>query len=198
MLRKGICFSILSALMFGSVLLVWPNVAAAQRHGGGGMASGGGGMSGISRPTGVDEKDSLKDFHQALALQATAEQIAEFQALIKSIELAQTAVQPFIQPPHTETAGTESPRPQGIDDLLQKARSADKKFQEGFSPAQKAGLRDIAKRLLRADAVLDQEQKSFDQTLTAKASITEIASRAESLDKALADFYNQQLSLGRP
>jgi hypothetical protein len=197
MFRKGISSSALSALTFGSILLAWPHAAAAQRHGGGGMASGGGGISGISRPTGVGEKDSLKDFHQALALQASTEQIAEFQALIKDIELAQTAVQAFIQPPRTEYTGAESPSPQGIDDLLQKARNADKKFQEGFSPAQKAGLKDIAKRLSKTDVVLDQDQKSFDQSLTLKESSTEIASRAESLGKALTDFYNQQLSLGR-
>ncbi len=162
------------------------------------MASGGGGgMSGISRPTGVDEKDSLKDFHQALAVQATPEQTVEFRALITCIEAAQTAVQELLQPPSKEGTLAQPPHSQGIDDLLQKARSADKKFQEGFSSAQKAGLKDIAKRLSKADTVLDQEQKSFDQSLTLKASSAEIASRAESLDKALTDFCNIQLSLGR-
>src|ERR1017187_2703808 len=95
MLRLGISFSAINALILGSALLAWPAAANAQRHGGGG--TGGGGMSGISRPTGVDEKDSLKDFHQALAMQATSQQISEFQALVKYTQAAQAELQAFLQ-----------------------------------------------------------------------------------------------------
>ncbi len=85
MLRTGISFSTILGLIGGSALLLFSVAATAQRHGGGGMG-GGGGISGISRPTGLDEKDNLKDFHKALAVQATSLQMTEFQALLKNIE----------------------------------------------------------------------------------------------------------------
>ena len=95
MLRRGISFSTVNGLILACILLFCSVTATAQHHGGGGMAAGGGGISGISRPTGVDEKDSLKDFHQALALQATSQQFAEFQAMVKSTEAAQAELQSF-------------------------------------------------------------------------------------------------------
>ena len=63
----GISFSAINGLVLGCVLFSCSTAANAQRHGGHGMA-GGGGIAGISRPTGIDEKDTLKDFHQVLAL----------------------------------------------------------------------------------------------------------------------------------
>jgi hypothetical protein len=195
MLRQGISFSAINALILGSALLAWPAAANAQRHGGGG--TGGGGMSGISRPTGVDEKDSLKDFHQALAMQATSQQISEFQALVKCTQAAQAELQAFLQQLRKQNGVAESARRDGLDQALEKARSGSKKFQEGFSAAQKAGLKDIAKRLAKTDSGLEQEGKRLDQTLDLKAPAPEVAAHAENLDRALTDFSDQQLALGR-
>jgi hypothetical protein len=196
MFRIGISFSTIKSLLLGVMLLACPLAATAQRHGGGAIA-GGGGLSGTSRPTGVDEKDSLKDFHQTLALQASSEQIAEFQALIKSTEMAQAEVQAFLHHLQKENHGPEPMRPELLDRALEDARSGSKKFQDGFSPAQKTGLKEIAKRLAKADSDVDQEQKKLDQSLDAKAPSPEVIPHAESLDKVLTDFYNQQLALGR-
>lgn len=195
MLRQGISFSAINALILGSALLAWPAAANAQRHGGGG--TGGGGMSGISRPTGVDEKDSLKDFHLALAMQATSQQISEFQALVKYTQAAQAELQAFLQQLRKQNGVAESARRDGLDQALEKARSGSKKFQEGFSAAQKAGLKDIVKRLAKTDSGLEQEGKRLDQSLDLKAPAPEVAAHAESLDKALTDFSDQQLALGR-
>jgi hypothetical protein len=196
MFRIGISCSTVNGLILGLALLACPLAATAQRHGGGALA-GGGGLSGTSRPSGVDEKDSLKDFHQALALQASSEQIAEFQTLIKSTETAQAEVQAFLQHLQKENNAPGPAGPEPLDRALESARSGSKKFQDGFSPAQKTGLREIAKRLAKADSDLDQEQKKLDQSLDAKAPSPEVVPHAASLDKALMDFYNQQLALGR-
>lgn len=154
-------------------------------------------MSGISRPTGVDEKDSLKDFHLALAMQATSQQISEFQALVKYTQAAQAELQALLQQVRKQNGVAESPRRDGLDQALEKARSGSKKFQEGFSAAQKAGLKDIVKRLAKTDSGLEQEGKRLDQSLDLKAPAPEVAAHAESLDKALTDFSDQQLALGR-
>jgi len=196
MLRRGISFSAINGLVLGCVLFSCSTAANAQRHGGHGMASGGG-IGGISRPTGIDEKDSLKDFHQVLALQATSEQVAEFQTLIKSTETAQAEVQSVLQQLRKENVAPDSGRRESLDHALGNVRIGNKKFSEGFSAAQKAGLKDIVKRLAKADVDLDQEQKRLDQSLDAKVAAPEITPHVESLDKALTDFYNQQLALGR-
>ena len=197
MLRRAISFSTVNGLILACILLFCSAEANAQRHGGGGMASGGGGISGISRPTGVDEKDSLKDFHQALALQATGQQLAEFQALMKSTETAQAVVQAFLQQVRKENGAADSGRRETLDRALENVRNGNKKFLDGFSAAQKNGLKDISKRLAKTDIDLDQEQKKLDQSLEAKAAAPEINSNAESLDKTLTDYSNLQLALGR-
>ncbi len=195
MIRGGISFSFANTLLLGFALLTFPLAATAQRHGGG--ITGGGGLSGNSRPTGVKEDDTLKDFHQAMAVQATSQQTAEFQAAIKSTEEAKTQVQVFLDQLHKPAGSAESVPREPVHQALENARSANKKFQQGFSPAQKSGLRDIAKKLAKADSDLEQEEKKLNQTLVSKVAGSELAARAESLGKALTDFYNQQLALGR-
>ncbi len=188
-----------NTLMLATVLLVCPLAATAQRHGSGGSTSlaGSGNLSGYSRPTGVVETDSLKDFHQVLALQGTSQQVAEFQRLIKITQAAQSALQSFQQPLHEEKGTADSPRRDALDQALENARSETRKFQESFSPAQKSGLKDLAKRLAKADSDLDLQQKRLDQSLEAHTASPELASLSEALEKALTDFYNQQLAIGR-
>jgi hypothetical protein len=199
MCRSAISFAVSNILILACVLLSYPTAATAQRRGGGGSNIGGGingSISGSNRPTGLDEKDSLKDFHDVLAVQATSQQIAEFQALVKSTEAAQAELQTFLQPLRKE-GDAQSARGDALDPALENARNGNKQFEEGFSEAQKAGLKDISKRLAKADSDLEQEEKRLDQTLVLKAAPPEVLARAETLDKALTDFYNQQLALGR-
>ena len=92
--RRTLTF--VSRPLLSAFLLASPNLAFAQHHGGHGMAGGVPGAT--SRPTGLDEKDALKDFHQALAIQATSEQIAEFQEIIKATNAAKDKVATFAQP----------------------------------------------------------------------------------------------------
>jgi hypothetical protein len=203
MTRSGISSS-LGALILGSLLVAYPLAATAQRHGGGNAGGGGinGSVSGSNRPTGLDEKDSLRDFHQVMAVQATSQQTAEFQALIKMTDAAKAELQILIQRLQKETPPADSLHRQPIDQALEAARAGNKNFEQGFSPAQKAGLKEIARRLAKADSDLEQEEKKLDQSLDLKAddlksATADLAARAESLDKALTNFYNQQLALGR-
>lgn len=195
MIRSGIAFSAANALILGSVLLAYPLVATAQSQDG--VRIGSGGFSGSSRASGVNEEDSLKDFHEAIALQATRQQAADFQALIKSTAAAKAELQALLEQLHKENGVAESAHPEALDQALENARSGSKKFQEGLTAVQKSGLKDIGKRLAKADSDLEQEEKRLDQSMDVKAAGAEVAARAESLDKALTDFYNQQLALGR-
>ncbi len=201
MFRREISFFAVNVLILGSVWLTSPQLVSAQRHGGHGLP-GGGGLSGISRPDGVDEKDDMKDFHQALALQATSQQVSEFQSLVKSTDTARADLQKFLAMLRQGTGAATFTRPDGLDPAIEKARNGTKAFQEGFSPAQKNGLKEDAKRLAKADSELEQAEKELDQTLDveaadAKAAGSALTAHAESLDKNLAEYYNQQLALGK-
>src|SRR5208283_4947338 len=81
-----------SLLLLAMGLMIAPSLAFAQ-HGGGGHGAplGTGGISGpTGRPDGPDDKDSLKDFHHAMEVQATSDQAAAFRAILKSTEAANT------------------------------------------------------------------------------------------------------------
>jgi exonuclease VII small subunit len=194
MLSQGIRFFFFKPSIVCCALLALSLSAIAQRHGGASSGSPSmGNLSSYSRPDGVNEGDSLKDFHRAVAEQATSQQIAEFQEMIKATSAAQDKL-------HALTATNTKPSPDAassLDQVFADARTRNKKFQDGFSEPQKSGLREITKRLEKDDADLDQELKRFDQGLLPEAQQADLSARAAALDKALADFSNEQLALGR-
>ena len=197
MFRSGISFSAVNVVILGCAL-AYPVVAVAQRHGAGGSSTGGGingSVSGSNRPTGVSEGDNLKDFHQVLAVQATSEQVAEFQALVKGTQAAQLQLQTLLEQLRKENARADSASRKAFNPALEDARTRTRKFQEGFSEAQRSGLKEVVKRLAKADSDLEQEEKKLDQGFDLKS--PDLAAHAETLDKALTDFSHQQLTLGR-
>ena len=183
MVRARSVLAISGRVIFGLMLLT--SVAAEAQGGGHGISIGGGNVYG--QPNGVDERDTLKDFHQALAVQATSQQIADFQQLVKNTSAAHDQLSTF--------ASSKSPRDgvAALDQSLESARAATRKFEDGLSEPQKAGLRELLRRLDKADSDLSQETKRFDQTIESGGS----ASNTATLDTALASFSNEQLALGR-
>jgi hypothetical protein len=189
-------FSPAAKALLWSAFLLYSGTMTAQRHGGG---FGGGVPGANNRPTGVDEKDSLKDFHHALAVQATSQQIAEFQALIKETNAAKTRLQTFMQQQRKAGGGSEpAVTVAELDESLQHPRADSQKFVEGFSAAQKSGLKELLKKLGKAESDLEAEQKKLDESLQAENKPNaEIDSRSDSLTKSLTEFSSQQLALGR-
>lgn len=176
-------------LMLG-VCLAGP--AVAQGHGGTGTSGAG------SRPDGVGEKDTLKDFHNSMAAQATSQQLADFQALLKSTETAKSELQTFLHVNEKLTLASAK-----LDRSLENERTLGRKFLEGFSPKQKDLLKESTRRLEKADSGLEEQQKKFDQVLQASAggskgaSNNEIPAASDAVDKSLAELSLQQLALGR-
>lgn len=189
------------AVLAGIVLLAGPTSAVAQHGGGGGGGRGMGGGSGVSagRPDGVSERDDLKDFHRALALQATPEQIAAFRKIAQYTQAARDQLQSFLEslqkavsaPPLTE-------RSAAVDEALAGARAGNQNFLTSFSDAQKSGLQDLTKKLAKSDSELDKQSKLLDEAGKSVASAAELlSSAAAALEKELAVFQNEQLALGR-
>jgi hypothetical protein len=155
-----------------------------------------GSVSGSNRPTGIDEKDPLKDFHLAMAVQATGPQITEFEALVKSTEAAKATLQALLQAQGSDAAEFAR-RDAVLAQALEKARSDNKTFVDGFSLAQKNGLKEMLKRLAKADSDLALEKGKLDQAMPAAKPGPDFTVLAQSLEKVLADFSNQQLAVGR-
>jgi hypothetical protein len=176
-------------------LVAFPAIGVAQRHGG--VSSGSNPI--LTRPDGVDSKDSLKDFHEAMAVQATSDQIAEFQAVVKATDAAKAQLQAFVDVQggnaqgKSNGAADSAPPSSRVDQSLEGAQSENKKFVAGFSAEQKSGLKETIKRLDKANSDLEQEQRKFDPV----AATSEATARAQSLGKALDDFSDVQLALGR-
>lgn len=166
--------------------------AMAQHHGGHG--AGGGIPGGTSRPSGVDEKDTLKDFHQAMAVQATPQQITAFQLVLKDVDAAKTELQKIAEQHSTHGSGTGPAS--NFDQAIEAARAGSKKFVQGFSDKQKSFLKEATKRLDKIDSTLEDESKKLDQVLASPVA-NEFSSRAASVGKALDDFSNQELAMGR-
>jgi hypothetical protein len=203
-----------AALIVGLALLISPGNVLAQRGGGGG--GGGHGMAtGISggvvgnRPDGVSEKDDLKDFHRALAIQATAEQRAAFakiaqyaQASIDQLKTFRESLQasPASSPVVVASTVVASIRDRAatLDQAVENARGSNRNFLASFSAKQKSGLQDTTKKLEKADSELDKQIKTLNQIVqTPKPDAEQISSSSAGLDKALASFQNEQLALGR-
>jgi hypothetical protein len=180
--RRSSCIVIVTLL--GSLL---PFAADAWAQRGGGHVP----HNMLSRPDAVDEKDTLKDFHEALAVQATSEQIAEFQALLKTTDSAKSVSEKFVE--HPQPGDSISV----LNQALEGARSQTKKFIDGFSERQKSGLKEQTHLLDRADTALADQQKKLDQALQSSLPAVELSNDATAVDKSLADFSSEQLSLAR-
>jgi hypothetical protein len=186
----------------GIALLTNPHSVFAQHGGGGGgrgmMSTGAGGVVG-GRPDGVDEKDSLKDFHRAMALQATAEQRAAFAKVTQYTEAASDQLKAFRESlPKPPASSSLSDRATALDEAIEKARASSKNFLTSFSSAQKSGLKDITNKLEKADSEVDKQIKILDPIAKVPTpEIEQIAASAATLDKEFAGFQNEQLALGR-
>ncbi len=173
-----------------------------------GWHSGGGGLSGVGKATGVDEKDELKDFHAALAMHATSQQIIEYAAMMKATEAAKAELKTFSEQLGKENGAAElASRAAAVEQAIERARTENKKFVDGFSDPQKSSLKEITRRLIKADAELAQQAKALDleggntkavgqKAVGQKAVGQAIAASAQTLERALTNFQTQQADLG--
>jgi hypothetical protein len=145
----------------------------------------------LNRPDGVDQKDTLKDFHQALAVQATSQQIAEFQRLLKQTDSAKSENERLLQ--QEQSANSTS----ALDAALDTARTDTKNFTDGFSEIQKSGLKEQTHQLDRAEALLLDQQRKVDQALTSSTPPTDVPILVSDLAKAIEVYSSQQLALAR-
>jgi hypothetical protein len=205
MVREGIRISSIKTVVLGAALLASPCGVLAQ-HGAGAPGGGGAGGStagtGLSGPagraTGVSVKDDLKDFRELMAVQATSQQIVQYSSMVKTAEAAGEELQGFLQRLAKPATGPELASLGAV--LAQKIESArveNKRFLDGFSERQKSGLKEITKKLVKADSDLEQEAKALGQVVgVAKEVGPPVVNSAQSLEHALTSFRSEQADLG--
>ncbi len=185
----------LAVVMLGTVVLFCSRDLLAQ-HGGHG-----GGRGGAPRSTGTGgtTDSSLQDFNHALAVQATPDQASQFQTLAKSTAAARKQAQDLLQlAAKADRTADFSRQTSALKDALEDAQGGSKYFVKGLSKSQKSGLKELTKKLEKADSEVARQRKALDQQLgRAKSESAAIASTADKLEKALAGFQTQQLSLGK-
>ena len=182
--------------MLLSVVLALCSHTALGQHGGHG---GGGGRGGAPRGTGTSSDSSLQDFNHALAVQATPDQASRFQSLAKNAEDARKQAEDLLR----LAAKADSPAEfrqhvTALKDAVEDLQAGNKAFVSSFSKSQKSGLKDLTKKLDKADSAIAKEKKALEHRLGLPQGDDEgVASVADRMEKALADFQAQQLSLGK-
>jgi hypothetical protein len=193
--------SAITIIVLGAALLACPRGVFAQHGGGGGRiggsSAGGGGLSSGNHASGVDAKDDLRNFHQIMAVQASSEQKVAYAAMVKSTAAAGAEMQRFVE---LLSKGQNPPEvarhDKSFEEAIETARTLNKRFLEGFSEVQKSGLKEITKRLGKADSELAQQAKVLDQEVEANAAAPQMAGSAQNLERALTTFQGEQADLG--
>ncbi len=191
MLRRRSSILAVETTVLAAALLAYPCGMLAQQANPGGVMGGG-------TSTGVDVKDDLKDFHQALAVQATRQQVVEYNVMLKSTAAASSELQAFLQQLDKRNNSSEiTNRGTTLQQALEKARTENQKFLDGLSGAQTTGLREITRKLTKADSELANQSRELEQQVgDAKTVGPQIENSARGLERTLATFRSQQLDLG--
>jgi hypothetical protein len=191
--------SVVTALIVAVALLASPEMVLAQHGGGGGHGMGSGTGVGTGRPDGVSDKDDLKDFHRAMAVQATDEQRAAFAKIAQYAQAASDQLGAFRESVRKgATTPTLPDRGAALDQAIAKARASNESFVTSFFAAQKSGLKDFTTKLGKAEGEVDKQIKALDQmVLAAKPEAEQVVNTTASLEKEFATFESEQLALGR-
>jgi hypothetical protein len=178
-------------LVCGIVLLMNPHILLAQRRGGHGGGTG-------RAPAAGSGADDLKDFKRAMALQASPDQVVQFQRLNESTQVARKSAQDLLQLADNASK-TDLFRPTSLlASALEDAQTDNQKFLQTFSAVQKSGLKEITKKLGKANSDVAKGSKALTRDLERPPiGGQQISGVAQKLDKALSDLQARQLAIAK-
>jgi hypothetical protein len=180
----------LTWLVCGIVLLTSPHVLLAQRRGGQGASAG-------PPPAGASNSDEINGFKRAMAVQATPDQVIQFQRLTKSTQAARKEAQSLRQ----LAEGAANPDlfhdANPVTGAVEEAQTDAERFLQSFSEIQKSQLKDVTKKLAKANSEVTKQSKALTRGLGHPGGDDkQIASVVGQLDKALSDFQTRQIAIG--
>ena len=151
--------------------------------------------TGASNPT--PNTSDMTDFNRAIALQATPDQIAQFQQLNKNTETASKQAQNLIPAPNNASTPNSS-RYTVLSDALDEAQTNIQRFVASFSAAQQSGLKPQIKKLGKADSDVSKQSKALAKELErSQIDDKKLAAVTEKLDKSLTGFRTELIDLGK-
>ncbi len=170
------------------LLLMIPHPLLAQRRGG----------QGAARPSaGVSDTEDLKNFKRAVAVQATPDQVIQFQRLAKSTQAARKEAQDLRQLAENASNPDLFHDANPLTGAVDEAQTDAERFLQSFSAIQKSELKDVTKKLAKADSGVMKQSKALTRGLGHSGiDSKQIASVVGQLDKALSDFQARQLAVG--
>jgi hypothetical protein len=180
----------LALVALGLLLVASPEGLLAQH--------GGGGRRGASGPSARTADPGLTDFKQALAVQATSDQTSHFEELVKQTDTARKLALEFSKVKERPSDETEWLRKStALKDAVAETQSGNQEFLKSFSKSQKNGLKELAKKLEKADSEVGKQWKVLEKQLADKSSSTEASGAADLLETALEELQSQQVGLGK-
>jgi len=85
-----------------------------------------------------------------------------------------------------------------LKEAVEEAQGSNQDFVKSFTKSQKAGLKELTKKLEKADSEVTKQWKDLEkQAGTAKSVSEGTAGAADRLEKALEEFQTQQIELGK-
>jgi hypothetical protein len=178
-------------LVSGIVLLMNPCALQAQRRGGHGAGT-------ARAPVGASSADDLKDFKRAVALQASPDQVVQFRRLTEGTQVARKSAQDLLKLAENASKSDFFRSTNPLTSELEVAQSENRKFLESFSAVQKSGLKEVTRKLDKANSDVTKRSKALTRDLEhSRITGQQISGAAEKLDKALSDLQVRQLAIGK-
>ena len=180
-------------LIYGIVLLIASQVSPAQRHG---YGTGGAEPNRTPAPPPAPKPEDLSDFGRIVALQATPDQAAEFTRLSQSTQTARENAQSLIKLAPSAAPGDLFHSADLLTAMVDEAAGENRHFLKTFSSPQRSGLKGTTRKLTRAAAGLNRQNKALAKHLQQSILDSQyVVTLAEKLENALRDLEAGQLAL---
>jgi hypothetical protein len=150
-------------------------------------------------PLQPSDETEMEVFRHALAAQATPAQVSAYLSLVKSTKIVVGKLEDLRTLLDEESARTQWPaKKAAFDESLEKARTLNKAFMQGFSEQQKGALKPVTSKLIRSDYRLAERAKALDAKIAERTTEKgDLIGSSHKIEEALADFREQQRVLGK-
>jgi hypothetical protein len=186
-MRRSVCGIAVLFLLFPLAVL--------GQHGGRHGANTGT-TSGTTAPA---EDPDMATFKHAIAVQATEVQAVQFHRMIQSTEAARQQADDLQRLGAKESDSVAlTQKATALQDSVDEAQSENRAFRRSFLDSQEAGLKNLTKKLTKADSAVSKNAKALSQQLDqGTLNGARLANAAANLEKALTVFQSDQLNLGK-
>jgi hypothetical protein len=147
-------------------------------------------------PAGVSS-DNFKDFKRAIALQASPDQAVQFRRLTESTQIARKSAQDLAKLAGNASKTDLFRSTDSFPSALQEVQTENQNFLQSFSAVQKSELKQVTKKLSKANSDVTRRTKALTSDLERSHDASrQISGVAEKLDKAFSDLQARQLAIG--